>query len=53
MAKDREGLENDFGTGFLFFLQQYSGTPLNRTPLGPEEMSGLQGCPMFYLTFGL
>ena len=25
----------------------YSGTPLDRTPLGPEEMSGLERCLMY------
>ena len=24
-----------------------SGTPLNWTPLGPEELSGIEGCPVY------
>ena len=26
----------------------YSGTPLNQTPLRPEEMSSLEGCPLYW-----
>ena len=27
--------------------KDYSGTPLNRTPLRPQEMSSLEGCLVF------
>ena len=33
---------------FFLPLQRYSGTSLNRTPLGPEEMSGLEGCAVYW-----
>ena len=45
---------NNIQVRIVFFIlklpdqSNYSETPQNRTPLGPEEMSGLEGCPVYW-----
>ena len=49
VSKEIKAPSSKVKSNFFFSpLQRYSGTSLNRTPLGPEEMSGLEGCAVYW-----